>query len=222
MRVLSAFVRDTSHEFRTPLSIIKINAYMAARAPEIDERKRRQAGIDDQIERISRLIDQLLLMVRLDSDPRLDATWIDLRRVVEDTIQKLNNRFANKAISVHYAWEADVPPVCADHELLCNALNAVLQNSFQYTPKGGAIHVRAQRDRRVICIQIQDTGMGMSEPVLEQLFQRFYRADEAHSTAGFGLGLPIAQRIVELHGGHLQVTSAPNEGTTVHITLPLA
>lgn len=221
VRVLSRFVRDTSHEFRTPLSVIRINAYMMAREPREEGRIERQAGIDHQVERMSSLIDQLLLMVRLDTDPTLEREPLDLHDVLDGTVRKLQYRFADKSIRVDYALTQPIPPIRADHDLICQALYAVLQNSFQHTPPQGEIRVATARANGHIEITLQDSGAGMSAHDLERVFERFFRADEAHSTAGFGLGLPIARRILELHAGQLDVRSTPGSGTTVRLTLPV-
>ena len=119
--------------------------------------------------------------------------------------------------------ESDAPPVwvCGDYDYLKEAILRVFQNAIRYTPAGGAITVRvAQIDNRAV-IEISDTGRGIGDKDLPHIFERFYRSDDVASIQGFGLGLPIAQAVVELHGGRIEVESRAGQGSTFRLLLPV-
>jgi signal transduction histidine kinase len=109
--------------------------------------------------------------------------------------------------------------VLCDAEKLRLALKEVVDNAHRYTPEGGNIVIRLFRREEQAVVEIKDTGIGMSPEVQEQVFVRFYREDEARSTRGFGLGLSIAKRIMDLHYGQITVHSAPKLGTTFRLIL---
>jgi signal transduction histidine kinase len=101
------------------------------------------------------------------------------------------------------------------------ALGNIVDNAIRFTSSGGNIQIQTGRHAEGIFIAIVDSGVGIDADVLPHIFERFYRADQAHTTRGFGLGLPIAQRIIEGHGGRIEVESVVNEGTTVKVILPI-
>lgn len=106
-------------------------------------------------------------------------------------------------------------------DYLGEAIRQVLDNAYRFTPSDGTISVSLSIEEDHIRLKIQDTGEGISQANLAHVFESFWRQDEAHTTPGFGLGLPIAQKIVVLHGGRIEVESEINVGTTVKMILPL-
>ena len=109
-----------------------------------------------------------------------------------------------------------------DSFMLQKALINILQNASRYTPDGGTITVTGKGENGMAVITISDTGIGMSSETQERIFERFFRADDSHSTPGFGLGLPIAQTIIEKHLGQIEVQSTLDVGTTFTVRLPEA
>jgi len=104
--------------------------------------------------------------------------------------------------------------------MIHQALRELIENAKRHTPDGGRITVNAQIRDAFIVISVQDNGEGIEEEYLTRIFETFWRADDAHSTPGLGLGLSIAQRIVEKHGGHIAVESVPGQGSTFTVWLP--
>jgi signal transduction histidine kinase len=101
-------------------------------------------------------------------------------------------------------------------------LNCLIENAVRYSAPESELVIQVQSGGDKAVIKLRDHGMGIPEDIVEKIFSRFYRADYAHSTRGFGLGLPIAQKVIEIHGGTLEVESVVGEGSTFIITLPLA
>jgi signal transduction histidine kinase len=104
-------------------------------------------------------------------------------------------------------------------DFLYQAIASILENAIRYTPPGGTITLRTYQQDSQIILEIQDTGTGIDDKTLPHIFERFYRADLAHSTSGFGLGLPIAQKIIERHNGQIEVKTKPGRGSTFRIVL---
>ncbi|MCC6904665.1 MAG: ATP-binding protein, partial [Anaerolineae bacterium] len=107
-----------------------------------------------------------------------------------------------------------------DFDALVAALTQILDNAYRYTPRSGHIHVSAGVLGSCLSISVQDTGPGIAAEDLPRAFETFWRRDVMHSTPGFGLGLPIAQRIITRHGGSLHIESQAGQGTTVRMQLP--
>jgi two-component system sensor histidine kinase CiaH len=110
--------------------------------------------------------------------------------------------------------------IAADPQKFHTAVRCLLDNAVRYTESGGSVHVDAFQDNNDVVIQITDTGIGINPDVLPHIFKRFYREDQSHTTAGFGLGLSIAHAIIERHYGQLNITSTAGHGTIATIRLP--
>jgi signal transduction histidine kinase len=111
--------------------------------------------------------------------------------------------------------------VLGDEEYLFDAFWQLISNAIQFCTNAGEVRIRSFRQDNQLCIVIEDDGVGMAADVLPHIFKRFFRLDSAHSTAGFGLGLPLAQSIVERHNGEIKVQSVLGEGSHFEVWLPL-
>lgn len=221
VQMLSNFVRDASHEFRTPLSIISSNVYLMMRLDDHNLRAQRASMIEEQVISIAQLLDMLLLMSRLDSDISLVLGLTDVNLLLTQIIAPLRV----KSHKLHHPFVLDLDDtlnvVLADAVLLQEALSQIINNAARYSPNNMPVTIRTRRAENAASITIRDEGVGLSEADYKRIFERFYRGDKAHSTRGFGLGLPIARKVIELHGGTLILEGKEDEGTTCHITLPL-
>ncbi len=220
--LLSEFVQDTAHEFRTPLSTIKSNTYLMKRTGLSNAHQLKAEQIDLQIARMQRLVDTLLMMTKLDNNDELTFTTIDIRmlmkRICEDAKEQYNGQMPEFICDIDH----QVPIIYGDVSYLTEAIKQLINNAIRFTPEDGRITIATQVDEEMLELSITDTGIGISEEVMPHIFKTFWRQDEAHTTPGFGLGLSIAQKIITLHQGTIDITSTPNEGTTVRIVLPLA
>ncbi|MGE3267815.1 MAG: sensor histidine kinase [Chloroflexota bacterium] len=222
------FVADASHELRTPLSTIRTNLELLQRAGDdlpAADRDEAMADALAEIERLSRLVGDLLTLARVDSGLRLDCTEvIAVDRLVRDIYRQVRLM----AMPFEHTVVADpIEPatVLGNRDYLKELLLVLADNAIQYTPDGGQIRLSVTRDGDDVIIGVEDNGVGISQDDLPHLFERFYRADHARhrdsSTArGTGLGLSIAQWIADEHQGRIEVRSAPGVGTTFTLRLP--
>jgi signal transduction histidine kinase len=219
-QLLTQFIRDISHEFRTPLSVINTSIYLMEKSADPVQHKTRRDLIQLQSRRLELLISEMLIAVQLDSNASLDRTRVNLNTLLQTVTHEQESTFAAKQqqLSLHLPEEALF--ILGDALMLQKALTNILQNASRYTPDSGTISVTGRRDHDLATIAISDSGIGMSAETQTHIFERFFRADDAHSTPGFGLGLPIAQTIIEKHHGHIDVESTLGTGSTFTICIP--
>ncbi|MCC6568991.1 MAG: HAMP domain-containing histidine kinase [Anaerolineales bacterium] len=212
---------DVSHELRTPLTVIKGNADLMRRMKSLDEES--LTSIDQEAGRLSRLVGGLLLLAQAESGKlALVEKPVELDLLVTEVFQEMSVLAGNK---VHLRLnEIDQVIVKGDRDRLKQVFINLVANAIQYTPYGGEVFLSLERigeQGRVIC---RDTGPGIPAEDLPHIFERFYRAEKSRTrgrSTGFGLGLSIANWIVERHGGRIEVNSKDGQGTTFAIWLPV-
>ena len=220
MQILTQFIAQASHEFRTPISAIKINTYMLAKTDAPEKRQQYIGNIDEQVNAIATLVEALTLMAQLDGSRSLTTHDVDLSMVLAGVLSSRQAILDAKHIEGVFKVETRPLMVRADLHYLRQAINAIVDNAVRFTLDGGTIMVRVDQCDDQVLIEITDTGVGISTADLPHIFERFYRSDKAGTTRGFGLGLPIAKAIVELHQGNIEVETSVGNGTTVRILLP--
>ena len=220
-----AFVADASHEFRTPLTLIRATTEYVQRLPDASPTVREELdGVLEEIDTTSRLVDDLLVLARVDSAElplrRQRTNLSELVRAVADTVAPLAaNNGLSLLVSAQPGGLAEVDP-----DRIRQVLRILLDNAIAYTAAGGTIQVSVDRQDSRVRVAVSDTGVGIAPEAQARVFDRFYRADRARTraTGGTGLGLAIARALVLAHGGEIGLTSEPGHGTTVWFTLPLA
>jgi PAS domain S-box-containing protein len=221
VKVLTHFIENASHEFRTPLSIIGSSIYLIVKGRDEDKRQRHADIAQIQIKQITHLVDMLTRMAMLDSGAPLRLAPLDLTTLLYQTAQQVGTDYKARQLTL----TLDLPPesilVQADHEQLHIAFRHLLENAKRYTFPGGEITVTLQRREMEAITEVRDTGIGISAESLPHIFKRFWREDGAHSTPGFGLGLPLIQKIIVVHGGTITAESTPGSGSVFRVTLPL-
>lgn len=220
-QILSNFMTHSSHEFRTPLSIIQTATYLLKNVESVDKIQHYVDQIKQQTQRMNKLIDNLQSMLRLDNQTHIETHPLSLESMFHTILIQADRQLTQKQLTVKLVEANPKATVVGDLAMLSTALSLVLDNAIQYTHQGGDITIRYDVDDNRVLIRIQDTGIGMSEATIKRIFERFFRADESHSTSGFGLGLSIVKRVVELHGGEIEVESQLGVGTTVTLILPI-
>lgn len=221
MRQFSAAL---AHELRTPLASLRGTIELGLRKPRItgDERTALASQIDD-IDRLARLIDRVLTMARAESGQlRLKRVPVDLGALTASLVGQLE--LVADASGIHLHGEcADGLIVNGDEGWLSQLLLNLIGNALKYTPRDGRVTVRARREHDRVRIDVQDTGIGLSREDADRVFDRFFRADPARSSAtdGAGLGLSLVQWIATQHHGHVSVSSELGKGSTFSVTLPL-
>ena len=212
---------DVSHELRTPLTVIKGNADLMRRMKSFDMES--LISIDQEAGRLSRLVGGLLLLAQAESGKlALAMQRVELDLLLTEVFQEMIVLAGNR-VRVHLN-EIDQVYVNGDRDRLKQVLINLVANAIQYTPQGGDIFLSLdtiKEQARIIC---RDTGPGIPAEDLPHIFERFYRAEKSRTrgkTTSFGLGLSIANWIVERHGGRIEVNSREGVGTTFAIWLPL-
>jgi len=215
------FVADASHELRTPLSTIRTNAEFLRERPDAAAADRADAIADvvSEAQRMSGLVDGLLVLARADAGVAVERRPVDLRAVATDEARRFSSagrtRDETQAVQVTSHGAA---LVSGDADALGRSIRVLLDNAFRHGKAPVAIAI-TQQDRRVR-LEVRDAGPGLPTGSEERIFERFYRADPARTGDGTGLGLSIARAIVEAHGGTIRATNAESGGAVVTIDLP--
>jgi len=226
---LRRFVADASHELRTPLASIRgYSEFVRTKAPDLDpDFARSLERIDSESQRMTSLVEDMLLLARLDSGPALHSDPVDLSRLLVDAVSD-----AHAAGSGHQ-WELELPEepvtVPGDAGRLHQVVANLLANARSHTPEGTRVRISVEADEEFARVRIADDGPGIPEAILPTLFERFVRGDDSRARARLstapggstGLGLAIVRAITESHGGSVTVTSSPGS-TEFVVELPLA
>jgi signal transduction histidine kinase len=212
---------DVSHELRTPLTVIKGNVDLMRRMKSLDEES--LTSIDQEAGRLTRLVGGLLLLAQAESGKlALNMKRVELDLLVTEVFQEMSILAGNR---VHLRLnEIDQAYVNGDRDRLKQVFINLVANAIQYTPQGGEVFLSLETVGVQARIIIRDTGPGIPAEDLPHIFERFYRAEKSRTrreSTGFGLGLSIANWIVERHGGRIEVNSQEGKGTTFAIWLPL-
>lgn len=213
------FLADVSHELRTPLTSVRGNLDLMSRFGRYDEES--MAVIQDEMERMSRLLGDLLLLARADTGGLpLRHEPVELDNILFEVYRQVSR--IEKTVAVELT-AVDQATVLGDEDRLKQLILNLVDNGTKYTRPGGKVSLSLAKDNSWAHLEVSDTGIGIPPEDLPHIFDRFYRVDKARGRAqgGSGLGLAIAKWIVQVHGGTLKVESSVGEGTTFRITLPL-
>ncbi len=215
------FSADAAHELRTPLTILKGELEIAGRAPQSEEEYRRVlTSCLEEVDRLSTLVEDLLFLARSDSgNVTLPQTSINLAEVLDDVAPALSV-LAEEAGVTCTIEPADPAWVCGSESLLFRLIFNLGENAIKYTPAGGAVHLGIKSDSGKIMLEVADTGPGIAPEEQEQIFNRFYRGDQARSRGGVGLGLALARSIAIIHNGNITVESLPEKGSCFRAVFP--
>ncbi len=218
------FVADASHELRTPLAVVRSDLDILRRRPRsVAEHEDFARGLDEEVARLSALVDDLLTLARADSG-QAELAWelVYLDVVVEHVVQGLRRLGAAQGVVIETHLEREVA-VMGDPVRLRQLVVNVVGNAVKYTPAGGRVHVTLTGQEGGASLEVADTGIGIAPDDIPSIFDRFFRADRARTWAegDTGLGLSIARWCAEAHGGRITVRSTLGQGSTFVVTLPL-
>jgi len=219
-RRLRRFVADASHELRTPLAAVRAYAELFTRGAESrpDDLARAMSGITRESERMSLLVEDLLLLARLDEGRPLARDRVQLDEIVAEAVETA--RMVDPERPLHLA--AEPVTVVGDHDRLRQTVDNLLANVRSHTPAGAPARVRVGLEDGRAIVDVEDSGPGLSEEALARVFERFYRDDASRSRAsgGVGLGLSIVAAVVRAHGGAVRARSGRAGGAVFRIELP--
>jgi signal transduction histidine kinase len=222
------FVANVSHELRTPLTAVKglVETLRDGAVDDFQVRDRFLGTIENETDRLIRLVNDLLLLSRVDSDAlNLRPEPVDVTQLAQATVDEIMPQAEAKQLAVQVKANPDPSYAQADPDRIMQVLLNLLDNAIKYSEPGGVVNVVIGDEKDgTIQIQVRDGGIGISAGDLPHVGERFYRADKARARThgGSGLGLAIARALVELHGGRLWVESEFGRGTTVSLLLPTA
>jgi len=213
------FVQDASHELRTPITVALGHAELIQRTAKDPTLAEDAAVIADELMRLRRLANRLLLLAGAEDPEFLHLEPVDVETIVVDAVRRWT--------ATRRRWllgSTEEATVTADADRLEVALDALIENAVNHTRESDTIEVAIRRRGARALISVRDTGAGIPAPDLDHIFDRFARADPGRSrhTGSFGLGLSIVKAIVDAHGGEVHVASAVGVGTTFEILLPLS
>jgi two-component system OmpR family sensor kinase len=219
---LRRFVADASHELRTPLAGVRAYAELFKRGA--DKRPadlaRAMEGISRESERMSLLVQDLLLLARLDEGRPLDQEPVELDEIAREAVETA------RAVEPERPIQLEVEPavVLGDRERLRQAIDNLLGNVRSHTPPTSPATVSVSRENGRALLEVRDSGPGLTEETAQRVFERFWRADptRSRSRGGVGLGLSIVSAVADAHGGTASAHSEAGKGATFRITLPLA
>ena len=219
-QLMTRFVRDAAHEFRTPLAIINTDAYLMARQPDADKRVAKAQHIEMQVARMSRLLDMLLFMVRMDQDEMLsDFGKVDVSMVVQRAYGRVYARHANRPAQLELP--TSLPPVMGSAAELEEAFTQIIDNAYRYSSPESTVRIRLAQEPDSLCLCVEDDGIGIDPQDQPYIFETFWRKDDARTLSGFGLGLAIAARVMSRHNGTIDLCSTPGQGSSFCLRLPL-
>lgn len=214
----SRFTSDASHELRTPLASMKIELEVALRDPNLRKEEMRellQSNLEE-VEKLSQLSQTLLQLSQLDHH-KISRESVSIPKVVNAIVP----RFNTSRLKIDKTTK--LPKIYANALNVEELLTILVDNALKYSPSGSKVTIRLIRQNNMAGFEVRNTGEGIPAEALPHIFDRFYRADHSRTGGekkGYGLGLSLAKKIVELHNGELSVTSAPNQETIFRVLLP--
>ncbi|MFZ7111326.1 MAG: sensor histidine kinase [Desulfatiglandales bacterium] len=212
---------------RTPLSTLQRyieTLLLKEESPGREERKKYLETAVRHCKRLTKLVSELLELAKLESDEiSLNPEPFNLSELVQDVIQKFHLRARDRGISLVPPDNRDLPLVEGDIGLIERVLENLIENAIHYTAKGGMVALELIREGNDVSVRVKDTGSGIPEEELPHIFNRFHKLDKSrkHEAGHSGLGLAIAEKILELHERTIEVDSVPSAGTTFIFHLPV-
>ena len=217
------FVANISHELKTPVGALALLAETLIEEQDAAVARRLAARLLDEADRVSRMIDDLLELSRIEAGEALRDEEVPVDLFVAEAVSRVRPAAEQQRIEI----EVEQPPsrlvVTGDRRQLVSATYNLLDNAVKYSEPGGRVVVRARTEGSVVDVSVRDEGPGIPERDLERIFERFYRVDRARSreTGGTGLGLAIVRHVAVNHGGDVRVRSQEGAGSTFTLRLPL-
>ena len=222
-RIKDIFVADVSHELRTPTTNITLYLELLENAPE-SKKEEYIKVLKEQTLLLRKLVEDILDLSRLaiGKTKKIDFSPVDLNLIVSQSITANLPSALMAGIDLQFEASQNLPFLKGEINHITRVVNNLIGNAINYTSLG-FVHVRTYQQDHFVCLEVQDSGLGISEEDLPHIFERFYRGQNVRQTKqhGTGLGLAIVNEIVDMHGGHIQVESEVNKGSTFRVCFPI-
>lgn len=218
---IKTFIADISHQTKTPIANILLYAQLLKEAPELDQGTRQIVGqIETQTEKLNFLIASLVKTSRLENGiiavaPKQNRVGELLRQLDQEYMSCAGKKGVNLQVDL-----ASDPVALFDYKWTLEALANIVDNAIKYTPPGGLVSVSVREYELFVCVDITDTGIGMTEEETAKIFARFYRSPRVYEEKGVGIGLYLAREIVSKEGGYIKVSSELSKGSVFSVFLP--
>ncbi len=224
-RMKARFMAGVTHELKTPLSVIRLHAKNLLTYQErLSKTKREELlqAIQGQVQLLSQLVEGILELSRLDAgESSAERYPVNLVELIDQVVSELRPLAENKPLTLRWTHPDNRVLVMADSKQMGRVIRNLVDNAVKYTPAGGEVTVHLTTNGGGMAqVQVIDTGIGIPPEHQNRIFDRFYRVDPSHTIPGTGLGLSIVKEIVDLHGGDIQLQSAPEAGSTFIVQLP--
>ena len=219
------FVSNVSHELKTPITSMRVlaDSLISGDNVPVDIYREFMQDISDEIDRETKIINDLLTLVRMDKNAtELNISQVNINNLVEQILKRV--RPIAKTRSIEIIFESFRPVTAdVDETKLSLAVTNLVENGVKYNNDGGWVRVSVNADHKYFYIKVSDSGVGIPKDAQTRIYERFYRVDKARSreTGGTGLGLSITKNVVKLHHGGIKLNSTPGEGTTFLVRIPL-
>ena len=225
MRIKSEFVHNVSHEFKTPLTLIRLYAETLQRKGDFASEQKQEALqiITKESERLSHMINNVLDFSRIEMGKKeFNLETGDLSKHVLETVDSYRYHLEKKGFTLHTDIAA-LPEIRFDGEAMASVVINLLSNAMKFSPQSKDVTVRLYGENGRAVLQVADKGIGIDPKELDRIFERFYRITDkiVSETRGSGLGLPLVKHIIEAHGGKIKVESEPGKGSVFSVILPI-
>jgi signal transduction histidine kinase len=225
-RLKSDFVSNVSHELRTPLSLIRLYAETLelGRVKTQEKIQEYYCIIRKESERLTALINNILDFSRIEAGRKeYEFRTTDLGELVTNTLDTYRGQIDEQGFTFEQSIDPSLPLVQVDREAIARSLVNLVNNALKYSDHEKYLRVRLYRTDGVLKLEVADRGIGIARNEQSKIFEKFYRAGDplVHNTKGSGLGLSLVRHIAHAHGGEVEVESAPGNGSTFTLTLPV-
>jgi signal transduction histidine kinase len=221
VEMVSEFLGYVSHDLRTPLSTIILNTYLIRQHDDPAKRERALTTLESQARRLEKIVHDLLDVSRLEVNiTEMTFRFVDFGSLVVNTAKSYEESAREKNIVLEYRTQPDLQSIMANDQELKRAVGNLIENAIHFTDQG-RIDIRAyQQEGRLYC-EVRDTGIGISDENQPLIFDRFFKVNRARTDGSSGLGLAVAKKIIEAHGGKINVKSELGQGSAFWIILPV-
>jgi signal transduction histidine kinase len=222
VRELHDLVGEATHDLKAPLSALNLKIYALSKTEDMTKRQRHLDDLAELSKRMNTMIDDLLTLARLENHQEFSPVPVDVNQMIQDTYDYLRPTAEQKNLTISLDFGPVSDRLHGDDLGLARAIANLIENAMRYTPDGGEVRIKTELKNQDIVVCVADTGIGIPDEDQSKIFNRFYRASNTRSEIeGTGLGLVIVRKVVEQHGGRIDVTSKVGQGTTFMVYFPI-